>query len=245
MTFQLIYPTRGRGAWTNLGGTLDSEGDGPGIYYRSPAGSMLMPGIVGYRAVRNATSVDINSYAVYMAVKGIQREVGTTEDGLYGSDTAAAVQRWQAGHNLLPDGVFGPASARVMFRERATTAAKAASDNSAVVKLTLGHIGFESSWDPGAVGYVQPQDLGLGQINGPAHPGLSVDFRLTARSALSFVADFVLGNLEAMFWNERDAIVAYNLGIGGARAWVKAGRPASYLGTDVAGYISGVLAAVN
>lgn len=245
MTFQLIYPTRGRGAWTNLGGTLDSEGDGPGIYYRSPAGSMLMPGIVGYRAVHNAATTDINSYAVYMAVKGIQREVGATEDGLYGSDTAAAVQKWQLSRNLLPDGVFGPASARVMFRERATIAAKATSDNSAVVKLTLGHTGFESSWDPGAVGYVQPQDLGLGQINGPAHPSVSVDFRLTPRSALGFVANFVLGNLQAMLWNERDAIAAYNLGVGGARAWVKAGRPVHYLGVDVAGYINGVLAATN
>lgn len=242
---QLTYPTPGRGAWSSIGGTLSSDGTKPGTYYRSPAGTMKMPGLAGYTAVQQDGSIDINSYAVYMAVKGIQREVGVTEDGLFGPATGAAVSSWQIRHGLESDGVFGPTTARTMFRAVALTIARNASPNLAVTELVFGHVGFESGWDPGAVGYVEPRDLGLGQINGPAHPELTPSFRLSPRPALAYVANFVLNNLESMLWIARDAIAAYNLGVGGARAWVSAGRPAEFKGVNVAGYINGVLANIN
>lgn len=241
--FQLTYPIHGRGAWASTGGTLSGDGTRPGAYYRSPAGAALMPGIVGYRAVRGNTPVDVNSYAVYMAIKSIQRELGVDEDGLFGPGTGAALKTWQGHHGLEQDGVFGRTSSRAMFRSiAADMATKVDSSATVLSKLTLAHVGFESDWDPGAVGYVQSADLGLGQINGPAHPDLTPEYRLTPRMALPWVVGFVLDNLESMLWNERDAIAAYNLGVGGAEAWIAAGRPAVFHGVDVAGYIAGVLA---
>lgn len=240
-TLSLIYPDHGRGAWSSTGGTLRSNGLAPGSFYRSPVAPMPMPGLVGYKAVQASGSCDINSYSVYMGVRGIQRELGVTEDGLFGDDTATALKAWQAAHSLEADGIFGPSSAKAMFTPVASSIAASISTNSVVSRLTLAHVGFESGWDPGAVGYVEPRDLGLGQINGPAHADLTPQFRLTPRYALGFVANFVYDNLEAMLWNERDAIAAYNLGVGGARSWVRAGRPDVWRGTNVKQYIDGVL----
>jgi peptidoglycan hydrolase-like protein with peptidoglycan-binding domain len=240
-TVTLIYPIHGRGAWSSVGGTLRSDGLAPGSYYRAPAGTMQMPGIVGYKAVQSSGTCDINSYAIYMGVKGIQRELAILDDGLFGPQTGAALKAWQAEHSLEPDGVYGPASAKVMFAPVARSVAAGVNTNPIVAKLTVAHVGFESSWDPGAVGYVEPRDLGLGQINGPAHSDLTPQFRLTARYALSWVANFVYNNLEAMLWNERDAIAAYNLGVGGARSWVRAGRPDVWNNVKVKQYIDGVL----
>ena len=41
-------------------------------------------------------------------VKQIQRKVGTTADGVFGAQTAAAVKRWQKSNGLTADGVVGP-----------------------------------------------------------------------------------------------------------------------------------------
>lgn len=243
-TLSLLYPDHGRGAWSSTGGTLSDDGTKPGPYYRAPAGAMQMPGIVGYRAVQSSGTCDINSYAVHLAVKGIQRELGAEEDGLFGPATGAALKTWQGTKGLAADAIFGQASAKAMFVPIARSIAAGVSTNPIVAKLTVAHVGFESNWDPGAVGYVEPRDLGLGQINGPSHSDLTPQFRLTPRYSLGFVAHFVLDNLEAMLWNERDAIAAYNLGVGGARSWVKAGRPDVWNDIKVKQYIDGVLANV-
>lgn len=47
----------------------------------------------------------------YMAgddVRAVQAHVGAGVDGIYGPQTAAAVQRWQTAHGLTPDGIVGP-----------------------------------------------------------------------------------------------------------------------------------------
>ena len=40
-------------------------------------------------------------------VKFVQKIVGTKQDGIYGSKTAAAVKRYQRKHKLTVDGVVG------------------------------------------------------------------------------------------------------------------------------------------
>lgn len=42
------------------------------------------------------------------AVRSIQREVGITDDGVFGVMTERAVKRFQGGHDLVPDGIVGP-----------------------------------------------------------------------------------------------------------------------------------------
>ncbi|WP_068266349.1 C40 family peptidase [Janibacter limosus] len=47
-------------------------------------------------------------------VKQVQRKVGVSADGIFGSGTAAAVKRWQRSHGLTADGVVGPRTGSLM-----------------------------------------------------------------------------------------------------------------------------------
>ncbi len=48
------------------------------------------------------------------AVRTVQRIVRVDVDGIYGPITSRAVRRWQADHDLLPDGIVGPRTWAVM-----------------------------------------------------------------------------------------------------------------------------------
>lgn len=245
---QLTYATKGRGAWpkSGVGGTLNADGTAAGQYYRAPAdGSpMAMPGYVGYMLLAAGAPVDVNFYAVHQGVRAIQREIGATVDGLFGPATAARLTTWQTEKRLPADGVFGPQSAQAMFTTIAAALAKNISGSTTTSRLVLGHVPVESGWDPAAVGLSTPHDLGLGQINGDAHLDLTPEYRLTPRLALTAVATIVQADLAAMNWIVRDAIAAYNLGVGGARAWVKAGHPAVFNGAPIGSYVAAVLEAM-
>lgn len=251
MTLTITYPSTGRGAWpdSGLGGTLDATGKAPGGFYRARAGDQPYPGLVAAQAVRAGTGVDINSYTVYAAVKTIQVMVGAIVDGLFGDETGTKLVTWQDNHGLPDDGVFGALTSRAMFLPFVNASVNKVTadtiERDSIRKLTQGHIGYESSWDPGAVGATTPQDLGLGQINGPAHPTLTVDDRLSPRVAIASVVYLVQTNLQAMGGIEGDAIAAYNLGVAGAKEWVRLGRPEVWKGKSVKRYIRGVLAAAQ
>lgn len=251
MTVKITYPNTGRAAWpsSGLGGTLDGTGKAPGPLYRAPAGDRDMPGLAASRAISAGAAVDINHYAVYAAVKAIQPMVGATADGLFGQKTGAALMAWQDAHGLTADGLYGGVTSTAMWLPFINAAVNGsttdASGRASVRKLSRGHIGYESSWDPGAVGETTPEDLGLGQINGPAHPTFSVDDRLNPRVAIPYIVDLVRANLTAMSGVEQDAIAAYNLGVGGAKEWVRIGRPEVWKGKFVKRYIQGVLAAAQ
>lgn len=241
MAVTLIIPSAGRGAWRGVGGTLNGAGTAPGPYYRAPGAgaSVAMPGLAGYRAVKAGVPVDVNDYAVYRAVQALQVELNLVADGLFGNDTATRLKAWQTLHGLTPDGVLGPTSAGLLWRGLTETLVRSSTITPTVLPIACGHLQWESAWDAGAVGSFTPQDLGLGQINGLAHPTLTPEFRTNPRTAIPFVAGLVMDNLNAM-GNERDAIAAYNLGITGARRWVAAGRPQFVGATDVWQYIAEV-----
>jgi soluble lytic murein transglycosylase-like protein len=88
-----------------------------------------------------------------------------------------------------------------------------------------GTITHESGWDAGAVGYTDPKDVGLAQINAEAHPEWDTDTRLQPYNAFRFVVAYYNESLDYFNGNVRDAIASYNLGRGGANSWIKAGRP--------------------
>jgi peptidoglycan hydrolase-like protein with peptidoglycan-binding domain len=212
-------------------------------------------------AIKSGGKVNVNDYAVFMAIKAIQRVVKTLDDGLFGKDTAAAVTAYQKANGLKADGIVGPDTAKHMFGgmlNRITPST--ASVNSALThKAARGHVSLESQFDPGAVGVSTPDDLGLGQINGPSHPDLSIDDRLTPTTALPWIVNFVESNMSYMGVKSStpeppmpssaaataavnlnqytDAIAAYNLGKGGATLWRNAGRKQFYGQTDVWKYI--------
>lgn len=257
---EIVYPVRGRGAWAYrkpYGGTLSSDGREFGQYYRLNGEGRRKVGKIAADAVVDGDEVSINHYAVYRAVMGIQRELNVPQTGTFDKITSDALKTWQVQNDLAADGIFGRISAKKMFVPIAKAAAAAKdSAHPELADLVLGHISWESLWDPGAVGGLTPSDLGLCQINGPAHPDLSEDERLDPRFAIKWVVNFVQSNLEAMGYNVRDAVAAYNLGQGGARSWIRAGRPDVWtrevtladgtkkvVSTDVKAYIDNVLTA--
>lgn len=252
MTFSITYPTRGRGAWSSsgLGGTINAAGTKPGSYYRAPAtGSGLeMIGLRAFRAVRDGKPVDVNYYATFMAVKAYQAFFGSTPDGIWGPKTDQSVKSWQSANGLTADGVLGPKTSKAIFKPMAEKMAYDVNKtHPELKKMVVGHLGWESAWDAGAVGGSTPVDLGLGQINGPAHPNMSEQDRLTPSTALLWVAQFVNSNLVAFNYNVRDGVSAYNLGQGGTRSWIKDGRPDVWINgsgrtVEVKKYIDNVLA---
>lgn len=257
MTAKISYPATGRGAWpgNGTGGTVKSDGTAPGRFYRSIAAGANLPsvGLAGYRADRlTGGPCTVDEFAVYRGVVAVQvelRERGLLgsdlrpllADGIWGKNTDSAVRAFQLANNLTPDGVFGPASARALFTPRARSAAQAEDNTGTVWKLMVGTVQWESGWDPGAVGSSTPQDLGLGQINGPAHPSMTEAMRLDPAVSLPYVAGMIAANLRAMKWNPRDAVAAYRYGVRGASEWVAAGRPQLYKGTDAWDYIGTIL----
>ena len=257
MSAIVFYPPMGRGAWPSdgIGGTLNLTGNGPGRYYRAPATNWATPGSAGARAERADGEIPIDAYAVWRAATAIQVELherGFTgiagraliPDGIWGPSTEAAVKAFQMRVGLTPDGVFGPASAKALFLPIAARVAEQVdAGHPELATIMRGTISLESGWDPGAVGRATPQDLGLGQINGPAHPKLSTNDRLNPKVALPYIARLIEANLVAFKFNTRDAIAAYNLGQAGARTWISMGRPQAYRSARPHEYIDKILAA--
>lgn len=246
MTFLITYPLHGRGAFatnTKVGGTLNAAGTGPGPFYRAPANaSVRMPGLTGALAVRNKTAVSINDYAVYKAVQQLQPYFGAAPDGILGPKTSQSIRNYQKAHGLLVDGVIGPVTSKSLFKPIIVAAAKSIDLSHALLiqRAVIGHVVMESGFDPAAVGYMDPYDLGIGQINGPTHPSLSVDDRLNVKTAATWIAGFVDGNFKFFHYDEDPSIAAYNLGRGGASAWITAGRPQFFHGANVWQYIANV-----
>lgn len=234
MTFELIYPEKGRGAWpsSGIGGTLSADGKAYGRYYRKKFfkkgydSKVLVPGRIAYIAVSTEQPVSINDYAVYKAIQGFQRWVGTPATGLYEAATKDAVVEWQIRKGLVADGIFGPATARTLIEPIIRSEAnKIDSEHPILGALGVGFCSWESGFDLGAVGGTSPEDLGLFQINGPSHPSMSVDARLTPILAIRYGLELIESNLAEFEFDVDAGIAAYNLGKAGARQWIAAGRP--------------------
>lgn len=217
----------GRGAWNvqGVGGTKqykDSTKPGPYYYLRT-----------GYPGTSPRTA---DEYAVWKAVLAYQKAVARrlsislTFDGLFGPQTSAAVLKFQ---NLNPLvgiwGGIGPDTSRALLIPdlKSTLAKKISNGSNSLItpNIVSGTVKKESLWDAGAVGYYDPNDLGLGQINGPAHPLLTKDQRLDPIVTFGFIVDYYNLALANLKNNVRDAIASYNLGSGGVKAWISDGRP--------------------
>lgn len=227
--------THGRAAWPNsgAGGTKAYNNPAkPGPYY-----------FIGSGKLHPADSVD--NYAVRQAVKSYQRALNRRLDdkwtvvvsGRYDVATAEAVKHFQTKYADLVDwGGIGPDTSRALLLPDLLKAVRSEAKPNLTAAVVSGLIRHESGWDAGAVGYADPTDLGLAQINGPSHPKMTAADRLKPMTAFSFVIDYMNNALTQLDNNLRDAIASYNLGIGGARRWIGQGRPQFYTpsGSDTA-----------
>ena len=249
MAFYLVQPQTGRGSFatgTKIGGTLDTTGLLPGSYYRAPADkSVKMPGLIGALAVRNGTECSMNTYAVHRAVYHLQEtgEFGTLViDGILGPNSDTGIRAYQRRKGLKVDGVIGPKTCKALFEPlvRKAAQAKPLLHRDLIYRNAMGTMYVESGFDLGTVGETTPDDIGIAQINGRAHPDMSVNQRFDPKIAISYMVDLIEKNLIAMKFDEDLSIIAYNLGPTGAYAWNSEGRPEWFRGTNTWKYISDV-----
>ena len=220
---------RGRAAWPagGAGGTLEWHGRSPGRYYCLTAGEMPIVGSGGWQ------SPDINFRAVHAGVHAIQVALNRrggfdlATNGRFNRQTRNAASKYRLSVGEDGWGGIGPHTAKLLLLPdlKGVCASKGLGDQWYVV---CGVVQNESAWDPGAVGYVKPVDLGLAQINGDAHPDMSEKQRLNPIFAFTFICNYLVNAMRALDGNIDHAIASYNLGITGAKRWIAAGCPELY-----------------
>jgi hypothetical protein len=205
----------GRGAWNNagLGGTKKyKDSTKPGPYYFIGTG-------------KNIDVLDPNQYAVRGAVKAYQNALNRefdsnlTVDGWFGEATSREIfefQRVNEAQTGTPWGGIGPDTSRALLYPQLRRVHKRRAKEYVPVTIVSGTVRHESAWDAGAVGFIDPRDVGLGQINAQAHPEWSVDERLVPILTYQFIIDRYNADVPYFKGNVRDAVAAYNLGRGGA-----------------------------
>ena len=240
----------GRGAWNNagVGGTKKyKDATKPGPYY-----------FIGTGQKPEGRSFTDDEFAVYRAVVAYQRalnrrlKTNLTLDGWFGKKTSEVVFQFQTKHEDVtgtPWGGIGPDTSKaLLYDDLVTTVSALASNPKITPRVVSGTVNHESQWDAGAVGYTDPNDLGLAQINGRAHPDMSKVDRLSPVVSFGFVIGYYEAALRTFSGNLRDAVASYNLGAGGTRTWIAAGRPdtwtpaGSITPRNVKGYIDSILA---
>lgn len=221
----------GRGAWNSkgVGGTLKLSGGKtvPGPYYMLAQNDAEQIGLKTWCLREQGLPVRLEYNAVFHAVVGLQMlckdyYADVKPDGIFGPETDLAVRRAQEFLFLTTDGQVGPKTMKALMKP--------------VLQRRTGILGFawepvygilqyEGGWDPGAVGYHDQGDWGLAQINSKSHPHISFAEAFCPSFAISFVINYISSALNALDGDLRTAVASYNLGIGGARQWVAAGRP--------------------
>lgn len=224
---------QGRGAWSKVGGTLKKAVVNkktvtvPGPYYMLATDPNQRVGLRPWLLNYAGQKVDLNESAVWHGVVAIQvlivwLGISCPIHGVFDNDTDIAVRKAQAQLGLIADGIVGQATMKKLLLPLIKRVASTKMDQD--WRAIYGILANEGAFDPGAVGYLDSNDLGLAQINLPSHPSVSFSDAFCPSKTVNFVADLLAQGLTA-FGNERDAIASYNLGIGGTRLWIAAGRP--------------------
>jgi len=224
---------QGRGAWPSdgRGGTLKNSTT-PGKYYMLGQG-WGTPGLSAVLRFIDGQPVPLDELAVHHGVKTIQRllnectGLGVTVkvDGIFGASTDAAVRKLQKIGSIKQDGIVGQSTMKTLLFLPVTKRSKTDDEWHAV----WGILTFEGGWDPGAVGYADKNDLGLAQVNTVAHPTVTIEQAFDHNWAIDFIYNYLYNAGKYLGDNIRDQVASYNLGIGGTRQWIAAGRPDVWL----------------
>lgn len=218
---------KGRGAWpkTGTGGTLAPSAI---IKGKTIPGPYYMLAGTGETKV-GASKTNLNELAVNHGVIALQvlaqRYFANVTDGrtvpitgVFDAKTKAAMKDVQKRAGLVSDGQVGLKTAKVLIMPLIKDTGKD------LWPLVYGIVKNEGGFDPGAVGRMDNNDLGLAQINILSHPDVSFSNAFCPSFAMKWLTTYFTDAI-AKFKNIDDAIASYNLGAGGTRQWIKAGRP--------------------
>lgn len=142
---------------------------------------------------------------------------------VFGDAMYQRVLEFQRAHSLEADGVIGPSTARVLFRERANAIEMA--------QQMPGHLlarlkSLESVNDPVAQGVIDAGDEGMLQIHLSFYPTLTRE----QAWAPSFILPWAGLRLRGFYSTLHDwdaVIAAWNIGLPYAKQWLAAGKPQS------------------
>jgi hypothetical protein len=223
---------QGRGAWPSdgRGGTLKNPTT-PGKYYLLGEG-WNKPGLAAVLRFIDGQPIPLDELAVHYGVKAIQRLLNDCDglgvsikvDGVFGPDTDYAVKKLQKIGSIKVDGVVGPNTMKTLMFLPVVDG-----QDDDEWHAIWGILYYEGGWDPGAVGYADKNDWGLAQVNTIAHPRVSMQEAFDPYWAIDFIENYLYTASLYLGDNIRDQVASYNLGIGGARQWIAAGRPDVWL----------------
>lgn len=245
----------GRGAWNSkgLGGTLKSSkkhGTTAGPYYMLASDPNQTVGLVAYLLKVDNQPVPQEFLAVHHGVIGIQALCNSLLaahpsrharlDGLFDANTSHTVKAAQSMLGVKPDGIAGKVTMARLIRP---VVERKCYGSAVPWSLIMSLMGNESAFDPGAIGSLDPNDWGLGQINSLANPHVSFSDAMCPSFAIQYMVNrFKIA--VSQLGTQNDAIASYNLGLTGAKMWVAAGRPSLWQPPyadkprNVAGYIT-------
>lgn len=179
----------------------------------------------------NATNDDrlqaaLTAFKVELAYNGFGKNL-VLDAPTFGDAMRNRVKEFQASAGLTADGQIGQKTATELFRKRIVY-------TEGVYALPEGSLGkqllLESGYDPVAVGFSDPADHGLAQINLRIHSDVTVDQAYDPTFAIDWAAHYIRNSYDAVATNAdvmKAARAAYNIGNFYATEWMKDSFPAS------------------
>lgn len=192
-------------------------------------------------------SPDYDDLRENWAIKSFQEELvyrgfdPGTYSGIYDRATYRAVVNFQKTRGINADGKIGSVTSRKLFTKRMN---ELTVTYGLAPKVLCGLVTQESGFDPAAVGFVNPSDRGLVQINASAHPDVSDEYAFTAQSALQWGAERLSNAYEYFSSKTSDESLAWKCAIANhnspadAKAWVTTGSPPD---EQIANYVARIL----
>lgn len=175
-----------------------------------------------------------HGYAV-VAIKRELERLGYKAPGfdvttpLLGGAADKLIKAFQRSRGLRPDGVVGPMTSRLLFRDWVRhEQTRLGIQSDLLCKL----ISLESGYDPGATGYADPRDRGLAQINSHWHPDVTDAEAFDPHFAITWTAESLRTAYNYLHdWEA--AVAAHNVGLETSRRWLEAGKPPGTAATYV------------
>ncbi len=146
---------------------------------------------------------------------------------VFGEAATNRTKEFQTSVGLTPNGEIGRTTARELFRKRV----EEIEDTYGYPRGTLGKkFLLESAYDPVAIGWADPDDTGIAQINIRIHTSVTKEEAFDPEFSFNWAADYVSDNrdrIEKEVNTLKAARASYNVGVEYAKRWMLAEFPAS------------------